>query len=128
MTTTYTPKTIDIVLDKDAELARIERFAQLLDSEFVIPGTEVRFGLDSLIGLIPGIGDAIGLIASFYIVHRLKKLDLPRWTRIRMVWNVVIDALAGIFPLVGDIFDVAFKANVKNIDLARRALKKRIPR
>ncbi len=126
MSTTY--KTIDIVLDKDAELARIERFAQLLDSEFTIPGTDVRFGLDSLIGLIPGIGDAIGLIASLYVVHRLKRLDLPRWTRVRMYWNVAIDALAGIFPLVGDIFDVAFKANMKNIDLARRALKKRIAR
>lgn len=127
MTTTYA-KTIDIVLDKDAELARIERFAQLLDSEFVIPGTDVRFGLDSLVGLIPGIGDAIGLIASLYVTHRLNRLDLPRWTRLRMYWNVGIDALAGIFPIVGDIFDVAFKANIKNIELARRALKKRIDR
>ena len=119
------PKTIDIVLDKEAELARIERLAILLDSEFVIPGTDVRFGLDPLVGLIPVVGDVIGLIASLYIVHRLSRLDLPRWTRIRMVWNAVIDTLGGIFPVIGDIFDVAFKANVKNIALARRALAKR---
>jgi hypothetical protein len=117
-------KTITIITDKDAELARIERIATLLDSQFVIPGTEVRFGLDSLIGLLPGIGDAIGLVASLFVLHLLNRLELPRWTRWRMIWNVVIDTLAGIVPVIGDIFDVAYKANIKNVALARRALAK----
>ena len=120
------PKTITVILDKEAELARIERIAQLLDSEFVIPGTDVRFGLDSLVGLLPGIGDAIGLIASLFVLHLLNRLDLPRWTRWRMIWNVAIDTLGGIFPVIGDIFDVAFKANLRNVALARRALKRAI--
>ena len=120
------PQTIDIVLDKEAELARIERIAILLDSQFTIPGTDVRFGLDSLVGLLPGIGDAIGLIASLFIMHQLNRLDLPRLTRWRMAWNVGIDTLAGIVPVIGDIFDVAFKANIKNIALARRALARKI--
>jgi len=116
------PKTITIISDKDAELARIERVAVLLDSKFIIPGTDVRFGLDSLVGLLPGIGDLIGLLAGFYVIHLLNRLDLPRWTRLRMLWNIAIDTLGGIFPVIGDIFDVAFKANMKNIALARRAL------
>ena len=120
------PKTITVVMDKEAELDRIERIATLLDSEFVIPGTNVRFGLDSLVGLIPGVGDFIGLLASLYVMHLLNRLDLPRWTRMRMAWNVIIDGLAGVVPLVGDIFDVAFRANIKNVDLARRALRKRV--
>ena len=118
------PKTIEIITDKDAELERIERIAILFDSQFTIPGTDVRFGLDSLVGLLPGIGDAIGLIASLFIYHQLGRLELPRWTRWRMIWNIAIDALAGIIPVIGDIFDVAFKANVKNIALAKRALAK----
>lgn len=122
------PKTITIVTDKDAELARIERFAILLDSQFTIPGTDVKFGLDSLAGLIPGIGDVIGLICSMVIFHQLKELDLPRWTRIRMGWNIALDTVAGIVPIVGDIFDVAYKANIKNIALARKALSKQTKR
>jgi len=117
-------KTITIITDKEAELARIEGIAVLLDSQFVIPGTEVRFGLDSLIGLLPGIGDVIGLLASLFVLHLLNRLELPRWTRWRMVWNIVIDTLAGIVPVIGDIFDVAYKANIKNVALARRALAK----
>jgi hypothetical protein len=118
------PRTITIVTDKDAELAKIERFATLLDSQFTIPGTEVKFGLEAIAGLVPVLGDAIGFICSAIIYHQLKQLDLPRWTRMRMGWNIAIDTLAGIIPIVGDIFDVAFKANMKNIALARRALAK----
>jgi hypothetical protein len=118
------PKTITIVTDKEAELEKIERFATLLDSQFTIPGTNVKFGLESIVGLVPGIGDAIGFICSAIIFHQLKQLDLPAWTRMRMGWNIAIDTLAGVVPIVGDIFDVAFKANTKNIALARRALSK----
>jgi hypothetical protein len=118
------PKTITIVTDKEAELERIERFATLLDSQFTIPGTDVKFGIEAIVGLFPVVGDLIGFICSAVIYHQLKQLDLPRWTRVRMGWNIAIDTLAGIIPIVGDIFDVAYKANTKNIALARRALAK----
>jgi hypothetical protein len=118
------PKTITIVTDKDAELDRIERFAILLDSQFTIPGTDVKFGIEAIAGLFPIVGDLIGFICSAVIYHQLRQLDLPAWTRFRMGWNIAIDTLAGIVPVIGDIFDVAFKANMKNIALARRALAK----
>jgi Domain of unknown function (DUF4112) len=118
------PRTIHVITDKDAELARIEKFATLLDSQFTIPGTDVKFGLEAIAGLVPVVGDIIGFVCSAVIYHQLKQLDLPAWTRFRMGWNIAIDTLAGIVPVLGDIFDVAFKANMKNIELARRALAK----
>ena len=111
------------------ELERIERIADLLDSRFTLPGTSVRFGLDSLIGLLPVIGDAAGLLASLYVWQRLSELELPKTTLTRMAANVALDAAVGTVPLLGDVFDVAFRANRKNVELARRALEKqgRIP-
>jgi hypothetical protein len=106
------------------ELERIERLADLLDSSFSIPGTDIRFGLDSIAGLVPGLGDATGLFASLYIMTRLERLGLSRWTRARMAANVGLDALVGVVPLLGDIFDLAFKANRRNIALARAALER----
>ncbi len=104
------------------ELARLEWLADLLDSRFRIPGTDIRIGLDPLIGLVPVAGDAIGAIVSLYIVARLSKLGLSHWTKLRMVMNIAVDFFAGSVPVAGDAFDVAFKANRKNVALARRAL------
>lgn len=112
-----------------SELERIERIADLLDSRFTLPGTSVRFGLDSLIGLLPGIGDAVGLLTSLYLWQRLSELDLPKTTLTRMAANIALDAGVGIVPLLGDVFDTAFRANRRNVELARRALERqgRIP-
>lgn len=110
------------------ELARLEAFANLLDSQFRIPGTNVRFGLDPLIGLVPVAGDAIGAIVSLYIVSRLAKLELSHWVKLRMIWNILLDFTAGSVPLAGDAFDVAFKVNKKNVALARKALARRAGR
>lgn len=109
-------------LDVSAELDRLEALANMLDSWVAIPGTDVRIGLDPIVGLVPGVGDAIMLVASLYIVERLSRLGLSRWTRTKMVGNVLIDFLIGTVPVIGDIFDVAFKANVANVALARRSL------
>ena len=106
------------------ELEELERLADLLDSQFTLPGTNVRFGLDSIFGLIPAVGDAIGLFASLYILTRLERLGLSRWARARMLGNIAVDSLVGVVPLAGDVFDVAFKANRKNLALARRALER----
>jgi hypothetical protein len=110
--------------EADRELEKIERIADLLDAQFTVPGTSIRFGLDSLFGLVPALGDAAGLFASLYVLKRLSALGLPAWTRHRMVLNIALDAAGGTVPLLGDVFDVAFKANRRNIALARRALEK----
>jgi hypothetical protein len=109
-------------LAASAELDRIEALATMLDSWVAIPGTDVRIGLDPLVGLLPGVGDVIMLVASLYVVDRLSRLGLSRWARLRMIGNVLIDSAIGAIPVLGDIFDVAFKANVANVALARREL------
>ena len=109
-------------LDIEEEFARLERLAIMLDSWIEIPGTSIRIGLDPIVGLFPGIGDAITFFASVYIVDRLSRLGVSRLTRWRMAGNVLIDFLVGSIPVLGDIFDVAFKANIRNLELARREL------
>jgi len=107
------------------ELARLEWLADLLDSRFRIPGTNIRFGLDPLIGLVPIAGDFIGMLFSLYILVELDALGLPAWTKLRMLWNIGLDFFVGSVPIAGDTFDVLFRSNRKNLALARRALKRR---
>lgn len=109
-------------VDVDAELARLERLANLLDSAFEIPGTNVRIGLDPIVGLVPGAGDLIMTLASLYIYQRLSRLGISRVTRARMMTNILADLIIGAVPVLGDFFDIAFRANVKNLELAKRAL------
>jgi hypothetical protein len=96
------------------------RLANLLDEAFRIPGTNIRFGLDPIIGLIPGIGDLISGMASFIIIHAAWQRRLSKATVARMVANVAIDTLAGSLPLLGDAFDAAWKSNRKNVMLLQR--------
>ncbi len=110
------------VVDTDAELDRIEKLVQILDNWFLIPGTNVRVGLDAIVGLIPGAGDVVMLLANIHVVQRLSELGLPALVRLRMYGNVLIDLAVGAIPILGDIFDVAFKSNVRNLALARRYL------
>ncbi|ABF41151.1 hypothetical protein Acid345_2150 [Candidatus Koribacter versatilis Ellin345] len=95
--------------------------ASLLDDLFRIPGTPIRFGLDPLIGLLPGVGDLITGAASFLIILAGWQRNLPRVTLVRMVTNVVIDTLVGSIPVAGDMFDVAWKSNRKNLTLLQRS-------
>jgi hypothetical protein len=109
---------------KDAELKKLELLANLMDTQFRIPGVPLPIGLDGIIGLIPGIGDTLTLGVSLYIINRAR----PHITTAilgRMIWNVFIDWLIGIVPFFGDIFDVAWKANRKNIRLLRDHLQTR---
>lgn len=98
-------------------VASLKMLAGLMDDAFTIPGTSLRFGLDSVIGLIPGIGDTLGLAISGYIYSHAKKAGVPWHTRLKMLWNIVVDWLIGIIPFIGDIFDVGWKANSKNIKI-----------
>jgi hypothetical protein len=103
-------------------IARIDALATLLDSAFVIPGTNVRFGLDSLIGLVPGIGDAITTLMALYIVREARALGAPRLVIARMLLNVAVDGGFGVIPVVGDLFDASFRANRRNIALLQKHL------
>jgi hypothetical protein len=106
---------------EDAEaLARLERLVSLLDDRFSLGG--FRFGLDGLVGLVPGVGDGLGLLASAYVVLEAARLGAPRAVLLRMAVNLLLDFLVGAVPVLGDLFDFAFKANRRNLELLRRAL------
>jgi hypothetical protein len=98
----------------------LEHLAALLDDIFRLPGTQIRFGLDALVGLIPGIGDFLTSIASSLIVFAAWRRRLPRVTIARMVANIAIDTVIGTIPVAGDLFDVAWKANRMNMRLLQR--------
>jgi hypothetical protein len=99
------------------ELARLQRLSRLLDSAFVIPGTRFRFGVDAIVGLVPGIGDAIGAIFSAYIIFQAARLGASKAILARMMGNVALDTIVGEIPLLGDLFDAGFKSNNRNMSL-----------
>jgi len=99
------------------QIERLRTISRLLDNAFSIPGTRVRFGLDPLIGLVPGLGDAVGALFSAYVILQASRLGAPRSVLTRMVANVGIDTLVGWIPLIGDLFDFGWKANTKNLAL-----------
>ena len=100
---------------REDSLARITLLAKLLDNAFVIPGLNRRVGLDSVIGLVPGVGDAISAALASYIIWEARQLGLPRWKIARMIGNVAVDTALGAVPLAGDVFDIFFKANERNM-------------
>jgi hypothetical protein len=104
------------------ELLELDWLVDLMDSRFVVPGTKYRVGLDAFLGLIPGIGDGLGAVVSFYILLRLWQHNLPWHLRARLVGNIVVDFTLGAIPLVGDLFDIGFKANRRNVRLVRNHL------
>ena len=103
-------------------MRRLERVAHLLDSAFAIPGTRYRVGWDSLIGLIPGVGDVATTLVSAWIIHQAYQIGASKVTLARMVGNSGLDMLLGVVPLAGDLFDATFKSNQKNLALLRRHL------
>jgi len=103
--------------DYRAALERLDRFARVTDSCFRIPFTGIRFGVSPLIGLLPVVGDFAGLLLSLYVIAEAQRMRAPRLLRLRMVWNAIVEAVVGIVPLLGDAFDVWFKANTRNLDL-----------
>jgi hypothetical protein len=101
----------------EARLKRIRLLSRLLDEQFRIPGMTYRVGLDGLLGLIPGVGDAAGALLSTYILYEAIRLGAPSTVLLRMIANIGIDAVGGAIPVVGDIFDMAWKTNKKNAAL-----------
>jgi len=94
-----------------------------LDSVFKIPGIRVQFGIDALLGLLPGVGDTASALASVYILQAATRLGIPRITIARMTLNIIIDLLVGAIPIIGDLFDVYWKANRQNVELLNRHFK-----
>ncbi len=106
-------------LKSDTEITRerLSRLAWLLDSSIPIPGLKFSVGLDAIVGLLPGIGDAIGVLLSSYILREAARLGAPKTVVVRMAINLMIDGVIGIVPFAGDLFDAAWKANVRNVKL-----------
>ncbi|HUF82037.1 MAG TPA: DUF4112 domain-containing protein [Burkholderiales bacterium] len=97
--------------------ARLNRLAWLLDNSIRIPGTDFRIGLDAILGLVPGAGDAAGMVLSGYIVLAAARLGAPASVLFRMMLNIAVEGLVGAIPVAGDIFDAAWKANQRNAAL-----------
>ena len=108
-----------VQLSRAERVARLETLAYFLDTALVVPGTNIRFGLDAVVGLVPGIGDLITTATSLYIVHEAYQLGAPKQLLVRMLGNVALDGFVGAVPLVGDMFDAFWRANRRNVALLR---------
>jgi hypothetical protein len=106
-------------VDSAERMKRLRALAWLMDNSIPLPGG-LRIGLDPIIGLVPGIGDAIGALISAYIINEARGMGAPRSVLFRMMSNVMIDTLIGAIPFAGDLFDAAYKANVRNLALLAR--------
>ena len=106
-----------------ASLARLRQLEQLLDRQFSVAG--VQFGLDSLVGLVPVVGDIITGAFGLYVISEARRIGVSRWTTARMYTNWGLDVTVGAVPVVGDLFDLAFKSNTKNVKLLIAELEKR---
>jgi hypothetical protein len=100
-------------------LKHLDAIAKLMDGQFRVPGTNFRFGLDSLIGLIPGVGDLSTFAVSGYMLTIMVKNGASGFVVARMIVNILVDAVFGSIPILGDLFDVAFKANMRNMRLMK---------
>lgn len=113
----------------DAEIAaaamRIEMLSRLMDDVFTLPGTNMRIGLDAIIGLVPVLGDLISQAVSSYLIWEARRIGVSRLTIARMIGNSALDTVVGFIPFAGDAFDMAFKANMKNLKLLKAHLEKR---
>ena len=107
-------------LDVDAALERVEMLARLMDCALRIPGTNIRLGADAALGLLPGVGNLATTLVSAFIVYEARRLGVSRLTMLRMAGNVGLDTLIGAVPLAGNVADVFFRANRRNVELLRQ--------
>ena len=109
-----------VEMEREVRIERgLENLSMYLDGLFRVPGTTWRFGLDSLVGLIPNVGDTLTLFPSLYILLAGVRYGVPKITLLRMAFNIGLDYLVGTVPLIGDAFDFFWKANKQNMDLIR---------
>ncbi|MGB3532392.1 MAG: DUF4112 domain-containing protein [Microcoleaceae cyanobacterium] len=110
-------KTISSLSSSTPAVRKLRKLSNVLDNAIAIPGTSYRIGLDPILGLIPGGGDLVGGVLSAYIVFKAFEFGVPRKTLVQMATNIALETVAGTIPVLGDVFDVAWKANVKNVEL-----------
>jgi Domain of unknown function (DUF4112) len=111
-------------LSHEQRLARLDAVARLLDIAFILPGTNIRYGIDGIIGLIPVVGDLIATALSLWLVREARALGAPWHITARMLGNVAIQGVVGAVPVAGDAFDVLFRANIRNVRMLRRWMDK----
>ena len=104
-------------IDHLNSLQRLSSIAKLMDTAVAVPFTRVRIGADSMLGLLPGVGDVAGTLVSLYLVNEARRLGVPKAKLRQMLANVGVDFVGGAVPLLGDIFDVYFKSNKRNVDV-----------
>ena len=106
---------------------RIEAMEQVLERSFVIPGTNVPIGLDSIVGLIPVVGDLIAAAMGSYLIWEAKNLGLPKWKLARMAGNIALDTAVGAVPVLGDALDFVYRSNTRNLRIVKKHLDKHHP-
>lgn len=113
-------KELPLSAEQEKSLYWLDKTADLLDNRFRIPGTEIRFGFDFLLGLIPYAGDIIGLTVSGVLVLVMARNGASGMVGLKMVGNILLDAMVGVFPVIGDLFDLGYKANRRNVRLLQQ--------
>ncbi|WP_373474762.1 DUF4112 domain-containing protein [Sphingorhabdus sp.] len=113
--------------DPHAVRARVEAMEKILERAFHIPGTKIPFGLDTVVGLVPVLGDVVTAAMGAYIVWEARNLGMSKWQLIRMAANVGVDTAIGAVPLVGDVFDLVWRSNSKNLRIIKKHLDKHHP-
>jgi hypothetical protein len=107
-------------VSKRAALDRIDMLATVFDTALVVPGTNIRFGAEAVLRLIPGIGDIAASALSFYLLYEASRLGVPKLLLARMAANVILEGTVGAVPIAGDAFDIYFRANRRNVALLRK--------
>lgn len=100
-------------------MARLDRLARFMDAAIAIPGTKITLGADAVVGLVPGVGDLVAKIASAYILYEAHQMGIPKHKLLRMGGNVLMDLTFGSVPIAGDVFDVFWRANMRNMKIVR---------
>lgn len=107
---------------KDKTRKKLDRLAWFMDSSIKVPGFNARFGLDGLLGLIPGVGDVITALVSSVVLSEAARMGAPKVLLLKMAFNILVDTVVGAIPVVGDLFDFAWKANNRNVRLLNQYL------
>ena len=108
----------------EEKLIRLRQLSKNLDESFTIPGTKIKFGMDALLGLVPGGGDLVSGVFSLYILRAAIKMKLPKSALLAMISNILLDTTIGIIPIIGDIFDIFWKSNKRNLKIIEKHLEK----
>lgn len=109
-----------------ARMMRVTQLARFLDARWKFPGTDFKFGIEGLLGIIPFIGDSISSLLALYILYEAHQMQLPWHLKVRIAWNIFFDWMIGWIPLIGDILDFANKSNLKNIEIIKKHFDKHL--